>query len=436
MNRIIIKSIVVLVALFVWSNGAAQQVAKSTYGDVLLKNATVHTVTNGVVEGTDVLISDGMIADMGKGLSSTTATVVDCSDHHIYPGFIDGGTTLALSEVSSVSVTNDFNEIGDYIPQMQALTAVNPNSVAIPVTRVNGVTSVIVKPAGGVFSGTASLINLVGYTPAQMDAGFRAVAMNFPSAAKRGRRDRRSEEDIKKDQEKATKEIDEFWDKLRVYHMIDSASANKSNASLTYQPEMEAMLPVYRGEIPLMINVTKDKDIEAAIAWVEKKNVKAILTGVTEGYRVADKIAASGLPVITGPVQAIPGRSEERYDVAYANAGIMSKAGVKVALRTNDTENVRNLPFHAGFAAAYGMGVEEALKAITINPAEMFGLGDKYGSIEKGKIANLFVSTGDPFEMKTRITHLFIKGWNVPIESRHTLLYNEFLERSPGLQEK
>lgn len=415
---------------------AAQQIAKSTYGDVLLKNATVHTVTNGVMQNTDVLISDGMIANVGKGLTSSSATVVDCSDHHIYPGFIDGGTTLGMSEVSAVSLTNDFNEIGDIIPQMQALTAVNPNAVAIPVTRVNGVTNVIVNPTGGIFPGTSSLINLVGYTPAQMDAGFKAVAMNFPSAAKRGRWDRRSEEDIKKAQEKVTKQIDEFWDKLTVYHKIDSASAKKSNAKMTYQPEMEAMLPVYRGEIPLMINVNKDKDIEAAIAWVEKMKIKAILTGVSEGYRVADKIAASGLPVITGPVQAIPGRSEERYDVAYANAGVMSKAGVKVALRTNDTENVRNLPFHAGFAAAYGMGVDEALKAITINPAEMFGVADQYGSIEKGKMANLFVSTGDPFEMKTRIVHLFIKGWKVPIESRHTLLYNEFLERSPGLEEK
>jgi len=179
--------------------------------------------------------------------------------------------------------------------------------------------------------------------------------------------------------------------------------------------------------------VNKDKDIESALEWIEKMGVKAILVGVAEGHRVADKIAAAGIPVITGPVQTVPGRDEDSYDIAYANAGIMQKAGVKVALRTDDSENVRNLPFHAGFAAAYGMGVEEALKAITINPAEIFGLGDQYGSIEEGKMANLFVSDGDPFEMKTRITHLFIKGWNIPMESRHTLLYDEFLERSPGL---
>ena len=409
-----------------------QQVAKSTYSDVVLSNATVHTITKGTLENTDVHIKDGMIAAVAQNLSISGATTIDCSGKHIYPGFIDGGTRLGLSEVGAVSLTNDFNEIGDITPQMKALTAVNPNSVSIPVTRVNGVTTVIAAPTGGIFSGRASLINLHGYIPAQMEAGFHGLVMNFPSAARRSRFDRRSDEDIKKAQEKAAKKIKEIWDEVALYHRIDSAGTSISGARVDYQPEMESLLPVYRGETHLMINVNKDKDIEAALEWIEETGVNAILIGVAEGHRVADKIAAAGIPVITGPVQSIPGRSEDRYDIAYANAGIMQKAGVKVALRTDDSENVRNLPFHAGFAAAYGMGVEEALKAITINPAEIFGLGDQYGSVEQGKVANLFVSDGDPFEMKTRITHLFIKGWNVPIESRHTLLYNEFLERSPG----
>ena len=386
--------------------------------------------------GADVLITDGKIAEVGNDLTAPAGTrTIDCSGQHIYPGFIDSGTRLGLSEVGAVSLTNDYNEIGDIIPQMQALTAVNPNAIAIPVTRVNGVTSVIVAPSGGIFPGTASLIDLTGYTPEQMDIGFRGVVMNFPASGRRGRWDRRSEEDIKKELDKATKKIDEVWDELALYHKIDSASANISLAHMDYQPEMDALLPVYRRDVPLMINVNKDKDIESALKWIEKKKIKAILVGVSEGYRVAEKIAESGIPVITGPVLSIPGRSEERYDIAYRNAGIMAKAGVKVAIRTAESENVRNLPFNAGFAATYGMGVEEALKAITINPAEIFGVADQYGSIEKGKVANLFVSNGDPFEMKTRITHLFIKGWNIPLENRHTHLYNEFLDRSPGLKE-
>ena len=201
-----------------------------------------------------------------------------------------------------------------------------------------------------------------------------------------------------------------------------------------YNPQMEALLPVMQGKIPVLLEVNKDKDIESAIKWVEKNKVNAIFTGVAEGWRVADKIAKAGIPVITGPVQSMPTRQSDKYDRPYANAGALHKAGVKVALRTNDSENVRNLPFHAGFAAAYGLGKEEALKAVTINPAEIFGVADQIGSLEVGKIANLIVTDGDPFETKTQIKHLFINGWQVPIDSRHIQLYEEFLERSPGLR--
>jgi len=430
MKRFIISIIIVACCSIVASS---QQVAKSTYGKTLLKNATVHTVTSGTLENTDVLIDKGKIIDVGANIDGSGAQIIDCSNHHIYPGFIDGGTQLGLSEVGAVSLTNDYNEIGDFIPHMQALTAVNPNSVAVPVTRVNGVTTAIAAPRGGLFPGTAALINLHGYTPQAMFAGFKGIVMNFPSAAKRGRWDRRSEEDIKKAQEKAMKKLNEIWTNIGTYAKIDSAKSTASGSvSLSYQPEYEALLPVYNGEQALLIEVNKDKDIKNAIDWAKDKNLNVIFTGVSEGWRVAEEIAEAGIPVITGPVLSIPGRSYVRYDVNYRNAGIMQQAGVTVALRTNDTENVRNLPFNAGFAATYGMGIEEALKAITINPAKIFGLEDHYGSIEAGKTANLFVSTGDPFEMKTDIKYLFINGWNIPIESRHTLLYNEFLHRSPG----
>ena len=429
-----INLIIVLISMA--TMGFAQQITKATYGDVLLKNGTVHTITNGILDHTDVLIQDGKIMGVGTNLSAAGVKILDCSELHIYPGFIDSGTRLGLSEVGAVSVTNDFSEIGDIIPQMQALTAVNPNAVAIPVTRVNGVTTTLAVPSGGLFPGTAALVHLQGYTPDQMYAGFKGVMMNFPATGKRGRRDKRSAEDIKKAQDKATKKIDDVWKELAVYHKIDSTAKSQGKTFDKYQPEMSALLPVYRGEQKLLVNVNKDKDIEAALAWIKKSKVDAVLVGVAEGYRMAEEIAAAGVPVITGPVLSVPGRASARYDVAYKNASVLQKAGVLVAIRTSDAENVRNLPFHAGFAATYGMGIEEALKAITINPAKIMGLENQIGSIEEGKLANLFVSDGDPFEMKTKISHLFIKGWDIPIESRHTLLYNEFLERSPGLEKE
>ncbi len=196
---------------------------------------------------------------------------------------------------------------------------------------------------------------------------------------------------------------------------------------------MQALAPVIRGETPLLVAVDKASDIKAAAKWVKEKKVKAVFTGVSEGWREAKTLADAGIAVITGPVLSIPTRDYDRYDKAYANAGLMHKAGVKVAICTGDAENVRNLPYHAGFAAAYGLGREEALKAITLVPAEIFGVSDKLGSLEKGKSATLFAADGDPFEPKTQVKHVIIGGWLQPMDSRHTMLYQEFLERSPGL---
>ncbi len=362
------------------------------------------------------------------------AKVVDCSGLFIYPGLIDGGTQLGLVEVSSVSLTSDANELGDIIPQMQALTAVNPNATAIPVTRVEGITTTLVVPVGGTVPGTAALINLVGYTPDQMYAGFKGIVMNYPSSGRRGRRDNRTDEQRKKDEDKQLKKINDMWDKLALYHRLDSMAGTQSASSLDYNPEMEAMLPAYRGEMPVLLEVNKASSIESAIKWVKKRKINAIFTGVAEGWRVADQLAEAKISVITGPMLSMPTRASDRYDTPYANPGKMHKAGVKVAIRSNDTENVRNLPYNAGFAAAYGMGKEAALKAVTIVPAEMFGVADRLGSLEKGKSATLFVTDGDPFETKTHVKHVFIDGWNVPLDSRHIRLYHEFLERSPGLE--
>ena len=402
---------------------------KPRTGKFLLQNATVVTITKGTLNNASVLIENGKIVQVGTGISADGAEVFDCTGMFIYPGMIDSGTRLGLVEVSSVAETVDYAEVGNVSPNMQALTAVNPNSEEIPVTRVSGVTTALTVPSGGLFPGTAALINLVGYTPDQMYAGFKAVVMNFPSSARRGRFDRRSDDDIKKDNEKALKEANELWEKATSYQSLKSAGAE-----LEYYPEMDQLAKVISGELPMLIEVNAAGDIQNALKWIEGKDAKFIFSGVAEGWRVADEIAKAGIPVLAGPVQELPTRESDRYDAAYTNPGKMAKAGVKVAIRTDEEENVRNLPFHAAFAAAYGMGKEEAWKAVTINPAEIFGLADSYGSIEAGKIANLIVSTDDPFETKAQIMHVFINGYRIPMSNRHIRLYQEFLDRSPGLK--
>lgn len=402
---------------------------KPRTGKFLLKNATVVTITKGTLSNTSVLLENGKIAQIGTNISSDGAEVIDCTGLFIYPGMIDSGTRLGLVEVSSVPETVDYQEIGNVTPNMQALTAVNPNAEAVGITRVSGVTTVLTAPNGGLFPGTAALINLNGYTPDQMYGGFKGVVMNFPASGRRGRFDRRSDDDIKKDSEKAIKEANSIWENAVKYHELKTAGAE-----LQYYPEMDQLAKVIAGELPLLIEVNTASDIQNAIKWVADKKVKVIFTGVSEGWRVAEELAKAKIPVITGPVQALPTRQSDRYDTPYANAGKMAKAGVKVALRTDDEDNVRNLPFHAAFAAAYGMGKEEAWKAVTINPAEIFGIADQYGSVEVGKRANLIVSTEDPFETRAQIMHVFIDGYRIPLSNRHIRLYQEFLERSPGLK--
>lgn len=407
---------------------------KAKYGTFALTNATVETVTKGTIRNATVVISNGKITAIGENAAIPQgAETIDCKGLFVYPGMIDGGTNLGLSEIGSDPRTQDFNELGDVVPQMKALTAVNPNATAIPVTRVSGVTTALASPAGDMFAGTAALINLHGYTPEQMYAGFEGVVLNFPRSGRRGGFDRRTDEDVKKANEAAMKRLNEVWERAVQYHKVDSAT---KGTDAGYYPEMIAMLPVVRGERALLVEANSEKDIRAALKWVaEKKITKVVFTGVAEGWRVAAELVKAKIPVITGGVLELPSREYDRYDQAYSNAGMMLKAGVKVAIRSqeNGNQNFRNLPYHAGFASAYGMDKMEALKAVTIVPAEIFGVADKIGSIEVGKNANLFVCDGDPFETKTQIKNVFIGGWQMPMVSRQTELYNEFLKREPGV---
>lgn len=435
------SSFVLLIALMALPT-VAQPISEGRPGTFALTDCRIETVTNGTIESGTVVIANGRIEAVGAAVQIPAgATLIPCDGGTIYPGMIEGGSKLGLLEIAALDETRDFREVGAVTPHMQAITAVNPASTHIPITRVNGVTASLATPAGGLIPGTAALISLQGHTPAQMDLGFRGVIIDFPSSAQRGRFDRRSAEDRRKQATEQREKLDETFDQAELFARIEAAEP-EPDVVREYVPEMEALLPVVRGEIPLLIEVNQAQDILAAIEWIEKRGLQAVLTGAIDGWRVADRLAASGIPVITGPVHAIPLRESDRYDMPYANAGLMHQAGVQVALRTtslgmNDVHNTRNLPFHAAFAAAYGephgFGRQQALEAVTIVPARIFGIDGEVGSIETGKRATLFVASGDPFETATQITHLFIDGYRLPIASRQTELYEEYLDRQPGL---
>ena len=408
-------------------------------GPFALTNAQVIVAPGDTLDDGTVVIRDDSIAAVGPDVSvPSDAQAFDLSSQMVYPGFIDSGTHLGLAEIGSLPETQDFNEIGDLTAHMNALTAVNPSTVHVPTTRVHGITSVITEPENGILPGTAALIGLHGYTPEQMHLGdVTLTKLNFPSVGRQGPSDDRSPETIQKEAEKALTQLNDLWAQAERYARIDSAVAEQPEARRQpeFVPAMEGLLPVIRGEQPLMISANAAADISKALDWAEERGVldQLILSGALEGWRVADEIAAANVPVLVGSIMQPPSRESDRYDKAYRTPALLHDAGVTVALRSGKTENVRNLVFHAGFAAARGLGKTEALRAITTTPARIFGVADQVGTIEAGKRANLFVADGDPLQPATDVQHLFIDGYKLPLENRATKLYDEFLNRNPGL---
>ncbi len=428
----------ILVGLCLAATTAEAQITeKPEFGQFAIVNADVYTVTGGIIEGGTVLIDGKTITGIGADLQVPSGYQrIDASGKRVYPGFIDAGTGgLGMVEVSAVSVTVDTNEEGDYTPNVMAFTAINPHSAAIPVTRTNGVTTVISPPGGGTIPGKATLIDLYGNTPDSMAVLQTAGLMHdWPSSTGGGWWDDRSEEEIMRQYRQNVEEIQDYWDKAFAYH--EMMSAWEENPSGREQPDknagLEAMREVIRGEIPVIVDIGDSADITAFLEWasgMQERGIRFVLAGVDEGWLVADQIAESGIPCIVGPVLSTPSHDYFNYQTAYQNAGKLAEAGVKVAITASDVENTRNLPFNAGYAATYGMGTEEALKAVTINPAEIFGVDDRIGSIEEGKKANLFIVDGDPFEATSQVDQVWIDGYKIPMTDRHMQLYEQFLNR-------
>ncbi|HET6528523.1 MAG TPA: amidohydrolase family protein [Balneolaceae bacterium] len=422
-----------LLLLVLVMSAQAQITEKATFGKFAITNATIHTVTNGVIENGVVLINGEKIVYVGKNAKITPDYVrIDATGKHVYPGFMDSATQLGLIEIGAVAVTNDQDELGEFNPHMRAFTAINPNSVSIPVTRVNGVTHVISMPVGGRISGKATLIDLYGYTPDSMAVlPNAALHLNWPSALKGSWWDDRTEEEVKKQYRKNVEQLNEYWDKAVFYDRM--MTAYEENPDQKEEPDtdkaMQAMREVVNGEIPVIISVSRKKDILNALEWVENHpKGRFVLAGVQEGWRVAEEIAEAGLPCLVSTLYT-PVRDNDNYQRPYQNPGLLHEAGVKVAIATGGAENVRNVLYHAGYAATYGLGKKEALKAVTINPAQIYGVADKLGSLEAGKQANLFIAEGDPFEPMTHITQVFIRGYKIPMISRHTQLHEQFLHR-------
>jgi imidazolonepropionase-like amidohydrolase len=420
-------------ALLLYIGGVSAQTSE-TYA---IRNARIVTVSGPVIESGTVVIANGKIAAVGANVSVPAgAKVIDAKGLSVYPGMIDADTEIGLTEIGSVAGSVDTNEIGDNNANIHVDVAIRPDSTHIAVTRVNGVTTALSAPRGGLIAGQSALLNLDGWTPREMILKSPvAMHVNWPGAGGRNFEGgfggpQRSVTEVRREQDRQIDNLKKILRDATAY--ADAKDARAKDSSLPKQGvdlKLEALIPVVRGQMPVIINVNLERDIRNAIAFVTEMKLKAIISGGAEAYKVADQLKAKNIPVIVGPVLRIPVKEDDPYDSAFANAGLLSKAGVKICFETNDSAYSRNLPYHAGMAAAFGLPKEEALKAVTIYPAEILGISDRVGSIEQGKIANLIVTDGDPLEIRTQIKHVFINGRDIPLTSRHTELYEKYKAR-------
>ena len=423
---------------------------------IVIRNVDVYPVNGAELKGVSVVLADGKIAGIGaKIIPPKGARIIEGKGLRVYPGMIDSGTELGLSEVSAVRETVDTGELGEFMPQLRALSAVNPESEHFGVVRVNGITSVMTFPSSGgggggrfgggerqIISGQAALIHTDGWTWEDMaidrDA---AVHLIFPALGGRGGRGGGAPDAIlemipgatgatgftaaKRNYDQQVAKIAEFFDTARQYQKERAAKGPGFKPVL----KMEAMMPVLEGKVPLAVSAARASVIHDAIAFAEKQRIKIVILQPRDIAKVGPELKAKNIPVILGKVLALPNQEDDPYDGAFTLPAEAYKAGVKFAFGTFENEFVRNLPYQAATAVAFGLPYEEALKAVTINAAQIWGHASDIGSVEIGKVADVIVTTGDPLEVSTRVKYVFIKGKEVPLVNKQTRLYEKYMSR-------
>ena len=405
----------------------------------LLRNATVYPVSGPKIENATILVVDGKIAEVGVKVAAPKGKIriVEGKGLQVYPGMIDSGSPIGLSEVSSVRETNDVGEMGDFNPQLRSIIAVNPESEHIPVVRANGITSVMVLPGSGsgLVYGQVSLMHLSGWTWEEMEIRrSTALQMRWPTyslGAGRGGGGGRpgaaggGMTEAKKVHDEQVKSIQEFFEQARAYQVAKTANA----AGFKVDLKLEAMIPVLEGKLPVMITASREREIKEAVDWATKERLKLVLANVRRPGKMTEELAKRKIPVILGSTFETPLEEDDPYDEPFTLPGELQKAGVKIAFASFGVQFARNLPYEAAQAVPFGLPYEEALKSVTLNAAEIWGVADQYGSIDKGKWADLIVTDGDPLEVKTSVRMMFVKGTAVDLESKHTKLYKKYMAR-------
>ena len=405
---------------------------QASSGPVLaIVNATIHPVTSATIERGTIVVRGNRIEAFGANVPVPQgAKTIDAAGDHVYPGFINARTTLGIGE-PGVRGYDDINEMHDWNQHLRTRVAYHADSAAIPVARANGITTVGVAPGGGIMAGELAVMNLHGWT--WEDATLRpnaGIVFNFPPLAAGGGRGgrggappgpERTFEDVRRERDRRLDDVIRMFDNARVYAV---AGPDK-----TVDLALEALVPVVERKLPLIVSVVREQDIKDAVAFADRAKVNIVISGGTEAVYAATLLKEKNIPVILGNVLAMPTREDNFHASTYQVAGELAQAGVKFAFSSGDNTNVRLAPYQAAMSVAWGLKREDAIKALTINAAEILGIANRVGSIENGKDANLFIAKGDPLEVRTAITHVIIQGKDVGTDNKHEALYRKYLAR-------
>jgi imidazolonepropionase-like amidohydrolase len=409
---------------------------------VAIRGARIVPVSGPEIANGTIVINGGRITAVGANAAVPQgARVIDGTGLSVYPGMMDAGTQMGLGEIpQGANATMDNAEVGSFNPNAIAYFGMNPHSAHIGVTRVVGVTHVLSSPSGGVVSGQSTLANLAGWTPAAMSIRQRAaLVVTLPRAGGFGGfggggfggGGGGNQAGAARLREAQTDSLRQLIADARAYDVaLRATAADRSLPRVVPDIKLDAMLPYVRRELPVIFDADRAVDIRAAVEFADANGLRAVINGGREASDVADLLKSKDVAVLYSNVRNLPTREDDAFDVNFAGPARLMAAGVRFAITSGDNgAEVRDLPYVAGMAAAYGLSKEDALRSITMWPAQIFGIGDQYGSLEVGKVANLVVVTGDLLEATTDTRYLFIDGRAVPLDTRHSQLWQIHKDR-------
>jgi imidazolonepropionase-like amidohydrolase len=419
------------------------QLAESPNDSYALTNARIVPITGNIIERGTLLIAGGKIqAIAGSDLAIPPGfATTDLGGLSVYPGMINAGGALGLMEIGSLTETQDYNERGAYNADIHASVAVHPDSELIPVSRANGILTVLTQPNGGIISGQSAILNLAGWIPPEMAlVDPFALHVNLPRSSPDGGSGgggRGRGGPATAPGRSADDQIAELKDRFRLalrYDEIRNSARQNGDSAPVPDPELDALVPYAKGDRPVIIQADRHVDILEAIKFAEELKLKWILGGAADAWKCTEELKKHNVAVLLGPSMQLPSSPTEPYDAPYSNAARLHEAGIRFAIRAVDSgpgsaTSTRNLPYQAAMAVAYGLPPDEGLKAVTVYPAEILGVADRLGSIEVGKLANLVVCDGHILQPTTQVKGLFIGGRPMPATSRHTQLYARYQER-------